>query len=152
MNTRIVKTLEGLLNETAKTETGCMEWQRAINTDGYPRVVWAGKKCNGKVHRIVYELSHVGEDITDKVIRHTCDNTRCLNPDHLLSGSVADNIQDREDRNRGAKKAQFSKDQVLLIRKLYADGWGQTKLSHLFNVSQGAIRSIVIRQSYKYYE
>jgi len=37
------------------------------------------------------------------IIRHSCDNVVCVNPDHLLSGTPNDNIQDSVKRNRRAK-------------------------------------------------
>lgn len=36
------------------------------------------------------------------VIRHMCDNTRCINPHHLETGTQADNLRDMYDRDRAA--------------------------------------------------
>lgn len=77
----------------------CWEWVGCLNSDGYPKVSWKGS-ANGKGHRIVYSLLHPDEDITGKVIRHTCDNPRCLRPDHLVSGTPSDNMRDRGRRGR----------------------------------------------------
>ncbi len=81
----------------------CLEWTRALNSDGYPR---AGRKGNTniKVHREVYKEHNSQEDINGKVIRHSCDNRKCINPKHLLSGSVVDNINDMDSRNRRHRK------------------------------------------------
>lgn len=84
--TNILDVLEG--------SKGCRIWKRALNTDGYPTM--AG---NVKVHRLVYKLVHQ-KDITGLVVRHTCDNPRCLNPDHLIIGSNLDNVRDRVERGR----------------------------------------------------
>ena len=91
------KELSLLLSYTQK-ENDCLIWTRCFNTDGYPRAVIEGDS-NAKVHRIVYQLA-TGEDISGKVIRHSCDNPKCINPDHLLSGSFADNGNDKAVRNR----------------------------------------------------
>lgn len=37
------------------------------------------------------------------VVRHTCDNERCVNVDHLLLGTQAQNIADKVARGRQAK-------------------------------------------------
>lgn len=82
-----------LLSNTEEVN-GCKNWTRALNTDGYPTMYG-----NVKVHRLIYVLI-TGEDISGKVVRHTCDNPLCINPDHLISGTVLDNIQDMVDRDR----------------------------------------------------
>lgn len=37
------------------------------------------------------------------VARHTCDVPACVNPDHLIEGTQADNVHDMVDRDRQAK-------------------------------------------------
>lgn len=75
----------------------CMEWKGCFNTDGYARM--AG---NIKVHRLVYELVHKVK-IDGLTVRHTCDNIKCINPKHLVIGSVFENIKDRCERGRTYK-------------------------------------------------
>ena len=55
------------------------------------------------------------------VVRHTCDNKLCINPDHLVLGTHNDNVQDRVNRNRSAKgenngRAKLTVEQVKEIR------------------------------------
>lgn len=79
----------------------CREWSRCFNTDGYPRAVINGN-VNAKVHRVVWELYN-GKSAEGLVVRHTCDNIRCINPAHLEIGSPKDNARDRYIRGRNAK-------------------------------------------------
>jgi hypothetical protein len=70
-------------------------------------VGWPGRRsrCTA-LHRLVY-VHHNGlllEDIANQVVRHTCDNPRCVNPMHLVLGTRADNNRDRAERGRSAKR------------------------------------------------
>lgn len=131
--------LDTILKYTTITETGCMEWTRCLNTDGYPRALIQGN-ANAKVHREVYALTNPQEDITTKVIRHSCDNPKCINPKHLLSGSPKDNMQDRDNRDRHGAKKLTHKD-VLVIRTLFNNKTYSTKeLASMFKVTYNTIR------------
>lgn len=105
MGTRVIKkdstTPEAMLrdvlaNTAVKNE--CLEWTRCFNTDGYARM-----SNNVKVHRLVYELSS-GKSAKGFVVRHVCDNIKCINPDHLVIGNIADNVKDMDVRNRRYRK------------------------------------------------
>ena len=80
---------------------------RSLTAEGYALV---GKpqvrsRCVG-LHRLVFaEKLGCGLDgINGVVVRHTCDNPRCINPEHLIGGTRADNNRDRVERNRSAKR------------------------------------------------
>lgn len=88
----------------------CMEWTRCYNTDGYPHMFG-----NVKVHRWVNKL-FTGKDNTGYVVRHTCDNIRCINPEHLITGTNLDNIQDRDERGRTYKV--ITKEVVFKVKTL----------------------------------
>lgn len=77
---------------------GCLEWTRCLNTDGYPRAIIDGN-ANAKIHRVVYEILN-GPLENGSVVRHTCDNPKCIEPTHLVKGTVADNVKDMDDRER----------------------------------------------------
>jgi hypothetical protein len=53
------------------------------------------------VHRLIYECYN-GPITKNVIIRHTCNNPACCNPNHLLSGTIQDNINDRTRANRSA--------------------------------------------------
>lgn len=50
-------------------------------------------------HRVAYER-WVGPIPDGHVVRHRCDNPPCINPEHLITGTQGQNIQDMIDRGR----------------------------------------------------
>lgn len=78
---------------------GCWPWLGAPNDSGYGRLRIAGQLV--RAHRLSYELAH-GPIPDDLVVRHTCDNPSCVNPQHLIIGTVADNAADMVSRDRQA--------------------------------------------------
>ena len=108
--------------------TSCVDHgrDRALRPDGYAMVGWPGRRsrCTG-LHRLVYAQTHgiTLEELVGKVIRHTCDNPRCINPEHLLVGSRADNNRDRAERGRSARtvpsRQRLTKAQCDAIRSRY---------------------------------
>lgn len=78
------------------------------------------KKINGnyktiQLHRLVYcEHNAVSlESIEGKLVRHYCDNPRCINPEHLLIGTHQDNVNDMMQRNRCRKAKLYSRTDLL---------------------------------------
>ena len=62
-----------------------------------PTASYKGRRWS--LARLVWHLKN-GPIANGAVIRHTCDNARCINPDHLVPGTQADNVNDMMDRNR----------------------------------------------------
>jgi hypothetical protein len=77
----------------------CWEWLASTHKGKWPYgQFWYEGKMR-KAHRVAYLLTH--QDCPDDlVVRHTCDNPICVNPDHLILGTVADNNKDTMDRGR----------------------------------------------------
>lgn len=77
-------------------------------------------------HRVAYALTH-GSAPDELVVRHRCDNTRCVRPEHLELGTVADNNLDRHQRGRDARgeghgRSKLTDEQVRTVRERFAAG------------------------------
>ncbi len=84
-------------------------------------------------------------DIPDGLhVCHKCDNTICVNPNHLFLGTAADNMADRDKKGRHKPgiTTKLSKKQVDEIRSLYPS-IEQKILAEKYSVSQGQISRIV---------
>jgi len=88
----------------------CWLWQSGLTSKGYGSIgvpLWRGSKPQ-LAHRIAWLLTY-GE-LPLLFFCHTCDvryepgdtsYRQCMNPDHLFSGTNADNIKDMYDKGRG---------------------------------------------------
>lgn len=127
-------------------------WIFPIQTKGdYPKVCIEGKTW--KAHRFSWFLAYGYE--TEMILRHTCDNTYCVNPKHLLEGTKWDNAQDAVERGRNVRgethgMAKLKEHQVREIRNLVQQGMPLTHIAPLFNVRPITIAKIRDKQTWRH--
>jgi hypothetical protein len=133
----------------------CWLWMGKPTKDGYGQT-----KVNGKrwvVSRLVYKL-YFGDFDKTKIVCHTCDNPRCVNPKHLFLGTQKDNMLDMVKKKRNFKRIKptdprikISTKSVLEIRALTKEG----KLSHgviaeMYGITRSNVGAIHRRKSWKH--
>jgi len=94
---RPLRPVEERFWEKVDKTDGCWVWKAHLLYNGYGRF-----SVNLKTeysHRVSWFLEH-GEWPTGKHVTHTCDNPACVRPDHLVLGTVADNMADRNSKKR----------------------------------------------------
>lgn len=64
----------------------CWLWNGYCESSGYG-IFYVGVGGRVKAHRMAYEL-FVGSIPEGKSVYHTCENNSCVNPEHLLVGSL----------------------------------------------------------------
>lgn len=133
----------------------CWEWKARISNFGYGQ--FAIKAGNVKqAHRLSYEI-YIGKIPKGKLVCHSCDNRKCVNPKHLWLGTQKDNVRDMWSKNRakispGDKNgsAKLNWEKVDNIRKLRRDKLIYYKdLAKMFNVDYSTIKNIINNRSWK---
>ncbi len=108
-----------------KDKSECWEWQGTIEILGYGVIQVSGKYY--KAHRLAWQLFH--QRIPVLLILHSCDNKKCVNPNHLREGTQQDNMDDmvrrgrsHAPRNKGVVTAEIVKEIKRLRReKVFID-------------------------------
>lgn len=126
-------------SKVKKMDTGCHEWQSTIKNTGYGGFYHDGKSQTA--HSVSYQL-YKGIVPEGMVIRHTCDNRKCVNPEHLLIGTQRDNIKDMDVRNRRGFISKLSQVQVAEIKELLSQRFSQFEIAKKYGVHQGTISKI----------
>lgn len=137
--------------------TDCIEHKQKSAT-GYG--VCFHKKKQQRIHRVAYVLHHglSIEDIRGKVIRHTCDNPRCINPLHLLAGTQADNMRDLAVRRRNGF-LKLTEEQVAEIRATCKPGkragpgvkpFSYQSFARKFGVDVSSVRAAFLKKTFRH--
>lgn len=113
---------------------------------GSLRIFGPGWKVMNKVqaHRFAWVLAKGPIEPRELYVLHRCDNPECCNPAHLFLGTHADNMADREAKNRSARgetagNSRFTNEQVAAIR---ADPRPYSVIAREYGVSPSAIGDV----------
>lgn len=127
--------------------SGCWEWTGRTTEHGYGLLDVDGKSV--LAHRFAWQLKN-GPIPDDMHVCHHCDNPRCVRTSHLFIGTHADNMADRDRKERGGV-AKLTKYEVAEIRRKYAQGnVTQKKLAAEYGVTREAISRITTRENWKH--
>lgn len=131
-------------------ENGCWICKNYIDRKGYGNI--KVKQKNTRAHRRVYEIIN-GKIPNNLIVRHTCDIRSCVNPDHLILGTIQDNNKDTIDRNRTCKgekhySTKLKEKDIIDIRN--NNILTQKELSIIYNVSRSTIGAIKTNKSWKH--
>lgn len=111
--------------------------------DGYPGICINGERW--VMSRYIYTQLH-GEIPEGKVVRHTCDNIRCINPAHLIIGTLGDNNRDRAERgrsrNQNGDKNNMAKLAERDVIKIFSSKHSVKKLAHKFGITKNQVWNI----------
>lgn len=103
------------------TPDECWYWTGYPDKDGYGALRITSYGSPIRAHRFSYEI-HFGAIPEGLLVRHRCNNPPCVNPMHLVVGTVIDNARDAMDAGRvrvgeSHPNAKFSSAVVSAVRE-----------------------------------
>jgi hypothetical protein len=120
--------------------SGCWIWMKGCNSAGYGVVTVNGlQKLAHKVSKS-FECEDAIKSNVD--VCHTCDNTYCINPNHLFLGDRSANMQDCSNKGRHVGNSRLTDEQVAEIRQQYKDGTPQYLIGFRFDISQAHVSNL----------
>lgn len=146
--------------------SGCWLWGGTLTAEGYG-LHGRGESAPRIAHRLSYAI-HKGPIQHDAVVRHRCDVRACVNPDHLDTGTQADNMRDAVERGRTCRgdehralhpyerrargeaqgAARLTDDAVMLMRRAYAEGMSNAAVAAVFGVNKATARRAITGESW----
>jgi len=131
---------------------GCWNWTKCKDKDGYGITSYGIPRKAWRAHRLIYFLLK-GEIPEGMLCCHSCDNSSCININHIFIGSPKENSKDRENKGRGGKKnhpTRLTEQDVLLMRKMHSEGIRNCELVKIFNLPQPTISKILKRDRWRH--
>lgn len=137
-----------------KDSKQCWEWQASCTNDyGQFRL---GNKI-WRSHRLAYSMSNSVQVPEHLVVMHTCDNTLCQNPHHLVLGTHQDNSADMVAKGRSARGSRnayhkLTEQQVREIKRAYQTPYVglNRKLQKKYGCSEATIYKIARNMTWKH--
>lgn len=132
----------------------CLEWTGSIEKlHGYGRIKLQGKSM--KAHRASY-LVFKGEIPEKMMVCHTCDNRKCVNPEHLFLGTAKDNAVDCVQKKRTYRQSvpyeertKLHPAQVLFIHLEKLLGRSNCDIARQLGISHVTVRNIAAGKARK---
>ena len=143
--------------ERIRKTSDCWYWIGYIGPHGYGQMM-----RNMRAHRVSYEI-HKEKIPKGMYVLHSCDNRKCVNPDHLFLGTHLDNIKDMNDKNRGnfsgigkgenwgenCGNSKLTECQVLNIREKLKLNKNQSEIARFYGVKRATINDIARNKTWR---
>ena len=148
------KRLSRLFAEHTVADGECLIWQRSKDRHGYGQIGLRGK--TKIAHRLSYWIN-IGPIPEGMHVLHSCDRRDCVNPEHLRTGTNADNVVDKLSRGRQFRgmdspvSNQIITDaDILEIRRLRERGLLYREIGEIFQYSRENVSCICRRKTWRH--
>lgn len=133
--------------------SGCWEFEGGLQSEGYGYWTVGGRSV--LAHRAMWAIHHGDPGALD--ICHSCDNRRCLNPDHLFIGTREDNMRDASSKGRTCRgerrqNSKLTEATVREIRQLARVGGSRRLMAERFGVCHRQITAVILRKAWAWVE
>lgn len=138
----------------------CWTWTGYCDPRGYGRIHIGN--TSAYAHRVSWRL-HFGDIPYDApCVCHSCDNRRCVRPDHLRVDTQAGNLKERDDKGRGrylrrleprvarGRARKLTADIVRSIRFRLAAGERAVDLAREYGVAKASIYDIRVCSTWRH--
>lgn len=134
---------------------GCWIWKASLDGKGYGQVNIGGRIK--RAHRVSFELIR-GEIPSGLSVLHSCDNRKCVRPDHMFLGTALDNVRDMDAKGRRVSRPHIGEDHAMAIlsenqaREVLhraLAGENQHEIAAEFGISNVTVSAIKTRRLWK---
>lgn len=129
----------------------CWNWKKGFR-NGYGAIKHQGRVHS--THRVAFIVAN-GEPGEGKLIRHTCDNTACCNPNHLVAGTPTDNVRDMHERGRAGKVVGEFRENAILNEQAVANIWalrrtglGPSAIAESMSLKRNLVKAVLHKKNW----
>ena len=153
-------TAQRFLMRIEKVESGCWHWTGSIiEKTGYGQFRMDGRPMvASRASWIIFKGEIPKDDSAHGTqhVLHSCDNPKCVNPDHLFLGNNQKNVDDKLQKGRHrygisiGKSNTNSKLDEAKVRYIRESSKTQQELAEEFGMSQASIWAVIARRTWKH--
>src|SRR5437762_11270099 len=128
------------------TLSECWLWNSTTTPKGYGQFKIDGR--NEYAHRVAWILFN-GQIPSNIDILHSCNNKRCVNPEHLHLGTQSDNTREAYSNGKmfGGRKLTIA--EILEIRRLFAEcRLSRSQIATRFGIRPNTVNDIAAKRTW----
>ena len=114
----------------------CIIYQGSIGNSGYGLDYDPDTQKTLSAHRLAFKQAY---GYLPKVVMHTCDNKRCINPAHLRAGTQSENLKDAYNKGRAKPPLKIEEP---LRSQIRASSGSSRKVATQYGIHQTTVLNI----------